>query len=52
MDRKSFLKMSGFVVLGTVGAKTIVTMLKNEGVKSAASKSTKAHGFGTGKYGV
>lgn len=52
MDRKSFLKMSGVLLLGVVGAKSVVTYLSPQTFKSANAKSQKAHGFGAGKYGV
>jgi len=53
MDRKEFLKYSGYALLGLVGLKGIANILipiKNTQSKSKNESTTK--GFGSGKYGA
>ena len=53
MDRKSFLKMSGLVLLSFFGVGTIIKLLlpvNTSNQNNAQGQSSK--GFGSGKYGV
>jgi hypothetical protein len=52
MDRKSFLKMSGLVLLSLVGAKAIVALLSPDSMRSLGNKTEESRGFGSGKYGA
>jgi hypothetical protein len=50
MDRKSFLKMFGLVILSAVGARTIIGLLTPSSIKNENTINPK--GFGSGKYGA
>ena len=54
MDRKQFLKYSGYALLSLVGLKGVVNLLtpvKEVRVESADQNKSK-RGFGSGKYGA
>ena len=54
MDRKDFLKYSGFALLTLIGLKSIVSLLIQTDDKTTLVDSHKdtAKGFGGGRYGV
>lgn len=52
MDRKSFLKYSGLVLIGLTGFRAIVTLLNQTDQKATVADTTnQRRGFGSGKYG-
>lgn len=53
MDRKEFLKYSGYALLGLVGLKGLVSLLVPTTNTQLKSKNESvARGFGSGKYGA
>lgn len=55
MDRKEFLKYSGFGLLGLIGLRGIVMFMMSSDkhqTSSAQSQQTSGSGFGRGKFGV
>jgi len=53
MDRKTFLKYSGLILVGLTGFKTVLNLITQTDPKILASKDAiKSHGFGGGKYGA
>lgn len=53
MDRKTFLKYSGLILVGLTGFKTVLNLLTQTDPKTLASKDVaKTRGFGGGKYGA
>jgi hypothetical protein len=51
MDRKSFLKLSGLVILSAIGARSIISILTPESLKKVVDQN-QSKGFGSGKYGA
>jgi len=53
MDRKDFLKYSGFILASLVGLKAIIAILSQDHHKITVVKSdnNSPRGFGGGKYG-
>jgi len=52
MDRKTFLKYSGLVLVGLTGFRAVLTLLTQTNSKTIADKDiVKVRGFGSGKYG-
>jgi len=53
MDRKEFLKYSGYALLGLVGLKGIANLLiPSTNTQVKAKTETTTNGFGSGKYGA
>lgn len=58
MDRKTFLKYSGLMLVGVVGLRGLATLLTGDTPQPIASKqkletpNVNSRGFGGGKYGV
>jgi len=53
MDRKEFLKYSGYALLGLVGLKGIANLLiPVTNTQNKAKSESAARGFGSGKYGA
>ncbi|CAN5412643.1 hypothetical protein BH10PAT4_BH10PAT4_0970 [soil metagenome] len=53
MDRKDFLKYSGFILAGVVGLKGILGLISHPDQQSMSHQSEKSsRGFGSGKYGA
>ena len=54
MDRKEFLKYSGFTMLGLVGLRGVAALFElpeNNLIKNTTQKN-ESRGFGSGKYGA
>lgn len=53
MDRKQFLRVSGLVLLGIIGANKVIAILDNADELSKIADSKRAsHGFGSSKFGA
>jgi hypothetical protein len=50
MDRRQFLRLSGFVVLSVIGANKLMTILDKVDESSNSEKAS--HGFGSSKFGA